>query len=225
MRKLFALVCLGYLMFASACATRYQDLLRDRDSEIRDLQARLASSRAENEELRRLREDAEKRLASASVAPAEASAEPRDSDLSRVQDQLPELDVRRKHGRISIGIDNTVTFDSGSASVKGSAASILGRVADVLRTDFGSRRIYVEGHTDTDPIRRTKGQFRDNRHLSVERADAVARWLIDRGNVPESRVAVVGYGPHEPRASGASDADKSRNRRVEIVVGEDVAAR
>jgi outer membrane protein OmpA-like peptidoglycan-associated protein len=51
--------------------------------------------------------------------------------------------------------------------------------------------------------------------LSMERADAVRRYLVQQG-VPESAIAVVGYGQHEPRDGGR----KERNRRVEIVVGD-----
>jgi chemotaxis protein MotB len=98
---------------------------------------------------------------------------------------------------------------------------MLRRVADLLRRDYAGRRIYVEGHTDTDPIVKTRGKFRDNMHLSTERADAVAHWLIENGDLPERQIAVVGYGPYDPRESGASANAKAKNRRVEIVVGED----
>lgn len=219
MRRLLSLSCCVYLLVAGGCATRYQDLLRDRDAEIRDLEAKLAGARAESEDLRRQKDEAERR-ASEVARPADASATATDAQLSRVQDALPDLDVRRKFGRISIGIENTITFDSGRTDIKSGASSVLRRVADLLRSEFSDRRIYIEGHTDTDPIRKTRGQFRSNRHLSMERADSVARWLVDDGKLPESRIAVVGYGEYDPRASGASDSSKAKNRRVEIVVGE-----
>ena len=40
------------LLFTSGCASRYQDLLRDKDMEIRELQARLADANAEIDSLR-----------------------------------------------------------------------------------------------------------------------------------------------------------------------------
>ncbi len=205
------------LVLTSSCATRYQDLLRDKDMEIRELESRLADARAQNDDLRRQKEAAE---AAASGTNAQPVAATTDGELDRVKGQLPDLDVRRDRGRISIGIENTVTFDSGSVALKSTADQVLDRVAKVLRDQYPGQRIYVEGHTDTDPLKRTKGTYRSNRHLSVERADAVARYLISKGGLPERQIAVVGYGPYEPRDPGTSEAAKARNRRVEIVVGE-----
>jgi len=51
----------------------------------------------------------------------------------------------------------------------------------------------------------------------MERADAVARYLIKQG-VPESSIVTVGYGQFDP-----IDANKKTpNRRVEIVVGDGI---
>jgi len=205
------------LVLTSGCATRYQDLLRDKDMEIRELEARLADARAQNDDLRRQKEAAEAALANTGGGPVEAAT---DSELDRMRGELPDLDVRRDRGRLSIGIENTVTFDSGSVALKSSADAVLNKVSRFLRDQYPDRRIYVEGHTDTDPLNRTKNTYRSNRHLSVERADAVARYLIEKGGLPERQVAVVGYGPYEPREPGSSESAKARNRRVEIVVGE-----
>jgi len=110
-RRLLSLSCCIYLLVAGGCATRYQDLLRDRDAEIRDLESKLAGARAESEDLRRQKEEAERR-ASESARPADATATGSDAQLARVQDALPDLDVRRKFGRISIGIENTDSFSA-----------------------------------------------------------------------------------------------------------------
>lgn len=198
-----------------SCTARYQDLLRDRDAQIVDLQGEVADLRATNADLERTEKNARDALASASVEVAGPQ-----SDLERVQEDLADLDVRYSRGRLSIGIENTVTFSSGSVALKKSAHQTLQRVADVLKREFSDRRIYVEGHTDTDPIRKTKGRFRSNRHLSAERADAVAAFLIGQGAIGEQQIAVVGYGAFDPRDDGKGDAAKARNRRVEIVIGE-----
>ncbi|MCA8974725.1 MAG: OmpA family protein, partial [Planctomycetes bacterium] len=117
--------------------------------------------------------------------------------------------------RISIGVNNRVSFDSGSTALKSSAHQVLQNVSSVLRTKFAGRRFYIEGHTDTDPISKTKDRYRSNRHLSMERADAVAAFLIKQG-VPEAAIVTVGYGQFDP----LNPSSKASNRRVEIVVGE-----
>lgn len=218
MKSRWLAAALPLLLFVpGACTAKYQDLLRDRDAQIRELQGEVADLRATNADLERLEQAARAELDRARSQLATPAAP---TDLDRVRDDLAGLDVRYNRGRISIGIDNTVTFASGSTALKSSASSVLNRVANVLNRDFGDRRIYIEGHTDTDPIRHTKARFRSNRHLSAERADAVADFLVSKAGIGQDRVVVVGFGPHDPRDPGSSDSAKARNRRVEIVVGE-----
>jgi chemotaxis protein MotB len=92
---------------------------------------------------------------------------------------------------------------------------VLRSVASVLKSKFVGRRFYVEGHTDSDPIQKTKDKYDNNRHLSALRANAVASYL-ERQGVPANAIVVVGFGEHDPRDPG----QKARNRRVQIVVGE-----
>ena len=217
MKTRWLCLVLPALALVPGCTAKYQDLLRDRDAQIRELKGEVADLRAANADLERRERAARADLANART---ELQAPPETSDFDRVRNDLADLDVRYNRGRISIGIENTVTFSSGSTALKNSANSVLKRVADVIRRDFGGRRIYVEGHTDTDPIRKTKGKFRSNRHLSAERADVVADFLVKQGGVEQAQVVVVGFGPHDPRENGAGKSAKERNRRVEIVVGE-----
>jgi flagellar motor protein MotB len=201
------------------CTTRYQDLLRDRDAHIGELKGEVADLRATNADLER-RERAARTEQKVTAEPASLSKTAEPNDLGRIKNDLADLDVRYSRGRLSIGIENTVTFASGSTTLKSSASQTLKRVADVLKREFADRRIYVEGHTDGDPIQRTKARFRSNRHLSAERADIVADFLVRHGGIDKSKVVVVGFGAHDPREQGQSGAAKARNRRVEIVVGE-----
>ena len=207
-RKSILILSLVLSSFATSCTTRYQDLLRDRDERIRELDGQVARLRGENEDLMRR---------SAAPAPTEATAKPENPKLiDEIIDAVGDgANVRYSGGRISIGVDSSVTFDSGSTSLKDSSHRVLRNVANVLKERFSGRRFYIEGHTDNDPIQKTKDKFRDNRHLSMERADAVRRYLVQQG-VPDESIAVVGYGQFAP----VDRKNKDRNRRVEIVVGE-----
>lgn len=208
-RKSILVLLAAVVSLTAGCTTRYQDMLRDRDERIRELSADIARLRNENDELQR-RGDL--------PAPAEAAL-PREQSptvLNQIQDEVGgDASVSYRRGRISIGVEDSVTFDSGSTKLKTSASRVLDNVAGVLKSRFAGHRFYIEGHTDSDPIRKTKDRFRSNRHLSAERADAVATYLIEHG-VPEANIVVVGYGPHDPR----DPRSKAKNRRVEIVVGD-----
>lgn len=207
-RKSILLLSLVVSSLATSCTTRYQDMLRERDERIRELSGDVARLRGENDELQRR---------ATTPLPVEAAAKPESSSL--INDLNKELgndaEARYVRGRISIGVDDSVTFDSGSTALRDSSHKVLRKVASVLKSQFSGKRYYVEGHTDSDPIVKTKDKYRDNRHLSTERADSVARYLIQQG-VPESSIVVVGYGQHDPR----DPKTKARNRRVEIVVGD-----
>lgn len=207
-RKFTAIVSIAALSLLGSCTSRYQDLLRDRDAQIRELNGRVASLRSEKEDLERQMN--ERKAAEASMPTKDPVDTSNQKDLQReLGDQV---DVNYRNGRLSIGVEDTVTFDSGSDKLKSSAHSVLGKIASVLKRDFSDCKIFVEGHTDSDPIVKTKDKFVDNRDLSASRANSVARYLAEQG-VPESRIVIVGYGQFDPKDAKS----KQRNRRVEIV--------
>lgn len=207
------LLCLVALS-TSACATRYQDLLAERDDTIRDLELQAAQLRAENEELRRQNR-------SDLVAPP---SQPNTSELDSIRGSLPDaVEIGYSSaGFLSLTIRDDVTFDLGSVELKPSATSILRSVANTLKTSYAGKRIYVAGHTDSAPITNPSSRFRSNVHLSAERADAVRRFLIQQGGLPERQMAIVGYGPFLPKSSGSGPLADAQDRRVEIIVGEDL---
>jgi flagellar motor protein MotB len=205
LRSFPAIISLAALLLSGGCTTKYQELLRDRDTQIRELNGRVAAMRAEKEDL-------ERQLAGRQAAPqpvaADATFKP-----SELQNELgAEANVSYHNGRLSIGVEDAVTFDSGSDKLKDTAHRILKKIVGVLDRDFRDCKIYGEGPTDNDPIQKTKDRFSSNRHLSVMRADAVARYLIEQG-LSEQRIVIVGYGQFDPKDPRV----KERNRRVEIV--------
>ena len=206
-RKTILFLSAVALSFSTSCTTRYQDMLRERDERIRELSGDVARLRGQNDNLQ-----------AREVTPQPANA-PRSDAPNLINDLQKDLgsdaEVRYKGGRVSIGVDDSVTFDSGSIALKDSSHKVLRNVATALDSKFRGRLIYIEGHTDTDPIQKTKDKYSSNRHLSMLRADAVARYLISQG-IAEANIRVVGCGQYDPR----DPSNKARNRRVEIVVGE-----
>ncbi|MCP5118774.1 MAG: OmpA family protein [bacterium] len=213
-----SLLALGVAMLPS-CSLTYQKLLRERDQKIKQLYAENAELAATHQDSESQSLGARQRIAELEKRLAERPTEVvRESGLDKLRDELPGVDVRMENNRIMLGINNKVTFAAGSTKLKDTAGTVLRRVARVLQREFSGHRVIVEGHTDNDPLKRTKKIYRHNRHLSLERADAVADFLIRKCGVPERAVVVAGYGPHKPIKDGRSKVAKAANRRVEIVV-------
>ena len=111
-----------------------------------------------------------------------------------------------------------VLFAPGQASINPEGQAQLGQIADAIMqiiADIPSDIpwiLQVEGHTDDIPV---SGIYTDNWDLSTERALSVVRFMVDRG-VPSERLAATGYGEFQPITSGKTDADRQKNRRIEL---------
>ncbi len=114
---------------------------------------------------------------------------------------------------IFIRIGSVVLFPSGGAKVNDAFAPIAKKIALALDKEPGAIRI--DGYTDSDPIRTVA--FPSNFELSEARAKSVAGLLKSDLAQPE-RVAVSGKGADNPVAPNDNEADKAKNRRVEISI-------
>ncbi len=118
-------------------------------------------------------------------------------------------------GTITVTLQNSILFGSGQAALKKATSVELDHIRSVLRQKYAGKPIDVIGHTDSDPIKKSK--WKDNWELSAQRALTVARYLIQRG-LPEDKIRAVGCGESRPIASNANATGRAKNRRVEIVV-------
>jgi len=124
--------------------------------------------------------------------------------------------VDPKAGTITVTLPNAILFDSGKAELKKATIAELDHIRSVLSQKmYAGRQVDVVGHTDTDPI--AKSKWKDNWELSAQRSLTVTRYLIERG-MSEKEVRAVGCGESRPVAPNTSAANKAKNRRVEIVV-------
>ena len=102
-----------------------------------------------------------------------------------------------------------VLFEFGKADLTSSARKTIGDIARVANTN--SRRISVEGHTDS------VGTVMYNKKLSYDRAENVAKELDHKG-VASQRLRVRGFGEGNPIATNNTEAGRARNRRVEVII-------
>ena len=121
---------------------------------------------------------------------------------------------------ILVNLPDGITFATGSSTISPDFLATLDKVADSLR-EFPNSLVDVYGHTDT------VGSAEFNQRLSEQRAQAVARELIDRG-VNSGRVRWQGFGETQLRVQTGDQVNEPLNRRVEIkivpVTQDDVSA-
>lgn len=106
--------------------------------------------------------------------------------------------------------DLTVFFASGAHAVAPGEIQKLDRLAAKLR-DHPGRVVSLHGYSDSG------GNPRHNFILSVKRADAVKRYLADKG-YPGDRVLIIGHGAAKFLGTNATAAGRRLNRRVEIEI-------
>lgn len=115
----------------------------------------------------------------------------------------------RAGGEIVVGVAGDVLFAPGQASLRQQARSSLDRIVGVLNSQYSGNMIRVEGHTDSDPIRRSS--WKTNERLGAERAMSVQEYLVSKG-VSNNRIYAATFGSTRPRGN------KEQSRRVEIVI-------
>lgn len=114
-------------------------------------------------------------------------------------------------GTTTMHLPSDVFFGSGQALLLPEAKKSLAKVIAALKKDYAAKPIRIEGHTDSDPIHKSK--WKSNQELSEKRAEAVRDYLVSKG-VPANRITTEGLGDTKPK----SKAVKKENRRVELVV-------
>ncbi len=116
-----------------------------------------------------------------------------------------------------IQLPETILFDSGLAKLKTKGEVALEKIAKHLKT-HPAAIVRVDGHTDNDPIIKSKYLWESNHHLSAGRALSVLHYLVKKGHIEEKRIHIAGYGPNRPIASNKNKVGKMRNRRVEFLI-------
>ena len=119
--------------------------------------------------------------------------------------------------RLKLEIPSDVSFDTGRSAIKPNFVPVLNQFASSLNQNAVTT-VTIIGHTDST------GSDSINNPLSVDRAESARDYLVSRG-VARSRIATDGRGAREPIADNNTQPGRDKNRRVEIYVAEQVAAR
>jgi chemotaxis protein MotB len=174
------------------------------EQESAKLDETMKATASELTELRKQREDTDRRLAAFQALTAK---------FQKMID-TGTLRVRVRNGRMLLELPAGVLFASGKAELQPKGNQALTAVAGVLK-ELADRHFLVAGHTDSDPIK--DSPFSDNWELSVARALTVTKFLVTAGMDPHS-LAAAGYSEYDPAARNKSKRGKQLNRRIEIVL-------
>lgn len=101
-----------------------------------------------------------------------------------------------------------IYFQKGTDIVLSKSTAELDRLVSVL-LEYENIEIKIEGHTDN------VGDPQALLDLSLRRAKAIKAYLVVNG-IEDTRVDVEGFGPLKALNANASEAEREKNRRVEI---------
>lgn len=215
----------------SPMASRYQELntrASGLDADNQNLHALLAQQQQQTAQLQAALQRSQQEVAQLRTQPAERQPVARGGVSARSASfggalpvvNIPGTDVVPDGDVVRIRMDGSQLFAPGRAELRPEVAGTLDKIARALQADYSGHMVGIEGHTDNDPI--TKSKWKNNHELAVARSVALFTALKSRG-VPENRLFVAGYGPNRPLGPNDSKQGKSQNRRVEIVVYPDAA--
>jgi chemotaxis protein MotB len=130
------------------------------------------------------------------------------------------VEVRMEKRGLVISLREATFFPSGTDTIEPSTMPTLEAIAKELKRH--PNPIRLEGHTDDRPIR--AGRFRSNWELSAARGIAMLELFSERFSMDRGSMAIAGYAETVPVATNGTTEGRSRNRRVDIVVLNEIAA-
>jgi chemotaxis protein MotB len=153
---------------------------------------------------------------STAAAPAATNAEleRRATQLRQVYESV----TITPDGNIEVTLPSDVTFGSGSTILTDPAKKSLRKLGALLNGEFSPYSLRVEGHTDAQPLQKTKDKYFDNRGLGAARALEVVRFMENEMKMDPRRLTSASKGEHEPVAPNDDAKGRAQNRRVEVVV-------
>ncbi len=163
------------------------------------------------DEIEKGKSDRQAVLLQARAAEADRRAqEAREANLraQTLEQELADLKTKRTERGLVLTLGD-VLFETGRANLQPGAYATLDRLAAALR-DEPSRKVMIEGHTDS------VGAAEMNQRLSESRAQSVQAALLQRG-VAGNQITTVGKGETTPIASNDNAAGRQQNRRVELI--------
>lgn len=134
------------------------------------------------------------------------------SNQNKTEEQKIEaaISLKKDERGLVMNLPN-VEFDFGKATLKKSSYPILDKAGEIL-LKYKNAKFIIEGHTDDI------GDENKNLILSQKRAESVYNYLSKKFGLEKEKVEIKGYGETRPIFPNTSEANRRKNRRVEIII-------
>ena len=133
-----------------------------------------------------------------------------DQQAKEIHRNIPGATVARVGEGMDVTFGSELLFSENSAVLTEQARRDLSSLAQSLQK-YPNTNVLIVGHTDST------GSESENMALSQQRAAATAHFLESQG-VSRSRIRATGRGASEPVAPSDTEADRQRDRRVEVAI-------
>jgi len=104
-----------------------------------------------------------------------------------------------------------INFDTAKSDIRKAAIPELEKAVAFVKK-YPNSKISVEGYTDN------QGSDKYNLGLSDRRAQAVKKYLVDKGDVKADRITAMGKGKANPVGDNKTEKGRFENRRVEVLI-------
>jgi outer membrane protein OmpA-like peptidoglycan-associated protein len=133
---------------------------------------------------------------------------PENNGCPKVEEQLEIVELDKEEEKVLKEAFDNLEFETGKSVIQKESYTSLDELVTLLnaKPDY---RIYIAGHTDN------VGRKKANIKLSKDRANAVKKYLIDKG-IDVKRIKTEGFGDSRPAASNKTPEGRQKNRRVEF---------
>lgn len=126
------------------------------------------------------------------------------------------LTVTKKNGKVYVSLEEQLLFKSGSTAVDPKGIQALKKLAGVLEQN-PDINVLIEGHTDDVPVI-SGSAYKDNWDLSVLRATAIVRILLEGSSINPQRLTTAGRSQYLPVDQAKTAVARQKNRRTEIIL-------
>ena len=215
-RKVETAKALAQTRFAEDERTALNEQSEKARLDSRTHEADLAKAAADSARLETAEQKAAVSNARSDADAAQLAANASQQQAAELQRQVAELQARPTDRGLVLTLGDTL-FATGKSELKAGASANLDKLAAFM-TEYPQRTAAIEGYTDSN------GSEEYNQDLSQRRADSVKGYLVGRG-VDTGRLSSSGRGENAPVADNASPTGRQQNRRVEVIIAPQAAAK